>query len=413
MTEPFRFLHLADLHLDTAFTGRTQEVREALRRAVREAFVAAVTTALERRAHAVLLAGDVFDGDLLTFATERFLLDGCRRLQEAGITVVYCTGNHDPGGANQRVRALNWPDNVYLAHSAKPRVIDIPGGDGEVVGRVVAAGHVKAREERNLASNFPAMDGDVPTVGLVHTQVVGADAADSHDEYAPSERADYEKPGYAYWALGHIHKRQQVFPDLPVHYPGNMQGRHFREPGTKGGNWVEIPPFGLADVQFVPLAPLEWQWVSVDSPAGENLDSLAAELAAAAPPAQGPQRLVRFDLTGTSPRAADLRDGDNRAELESALADRLDALEVEVRADGLHRPVDRSELRAAPSALATALELIEQAATDDAALDALVPATLTPAAPEDPDERRAYLRSLLQGAEAELVDRMVDPEAGE
>ncbi|HKL77473.1 MAG TPA: metallophosphoesterase, partial [Gammaproteobacteria bacterium] len=123
MTEPFRFLHLADLHLDTAFTGRTDAVRQALRRATHDAFEAAVTTAIERGAHAVLLAGDVFDGDLLTFATERFLLDGCRRLGEAGITVVYCTGNHDPGGANQRVRAMDWPDNVHLVFGAKPQVI--------------------------------------------------------------------------------------------------------------------------------------------------------------------------------------------------------------------------------------------------------------------------------------------------
>ena len=412
MAEPFRFLHLADLHLDTAFSGRTSAVRESLRDATRRAFEAAVTTAIEGRAHAVLLAGDVFDGELLTFATERFLLDGCRRLGEAGITVVYCTGNHDPGAANQRVRAMDWPDNVQLVFGAKPQTFDIPGRDGEPVGRVVAAGHVKPREERDLAAAFPAADGDLPTVGLLHTQVVGAANADAHDEYAPSERADFERPGYAYWALGHIHQRQQVFADLPVHYPGNLQGRHFRETGPKGGNWVEVAPFGLAEVSFVPLAPLEWQWVTVAAPAAEHFDALAAELASAVPDSAAEQRLVRFELTGASPRADDLHDADNRAELEAALADRLAALAVEVRASGLHRPVDLDELRAAPSALATALELVEAAGEDDTLLDRLTPALLSGAAPDDPDQRRAYLRELLAGAEAELAERLVDPEAG-
>jgi DNA repair exonuclease SbcCD nuclease subunit len=412
MAEPFRFLHLADLHLDTTFAGRTEAVRTALRDATRRAFEAAVTTAIEGRAHAVLLAGDVFDGDLLTFATERFLLDGCRRLGEAGITVVYCTGNHDPGAANQRVRALDWPDNVHLVFGARPQTIDIPGPGGEPVGRVVAAGHVRPREDRDLAEAFPAMDGDLPTVGLLHTQVVGAASAERHDAYAPSERADFDKPGYAYWALGHIHQRQRVFADLPVHYPGNLQGRHFRETGPKGGNWVEVAPFGLAEVSFVPLAPLEWQWVAVDSPAADNPDALAGELAGQVPASSAEQRLVRFDLSGTSPRAGDLHEPDNRAELEAALADRLGALAVEVRARDLHRPVDLDELRAAPSALATALELVAATGDDDALLDRLTPALLSGAAPSDADARRAYLRELLAGAEAELAERLVDPEAG-
>src|SRR5699024_10935749 len=39
---------------------------------------------------------------------------------------------------------------------------------------------------------------------------------------------------YHYWALGHIHVRNQL-SDLPqIHYAGNMQGRHKNETGEKG-----------------------------------------------------------------------------------------------------------------------------------------------------------------------------------
>ncbi|MFA9459896.1 metallophosphoesterase [Thiohalorhabdus methylotrophus] len=412
MTEPFRFLHLADLHLDTAFRGRDESVREALRRATRDAFQAAVETAIDRGAHVVLLAGDIFDGDLLTFATERFLLDGCQRLGEAGIAVVSCTGNHDPGGTSHRTRALDWPDNVHLAHGAQPVSVEIPGSDGEPVGRVVAAGHAKAREDRNLASSFPAQAGDLPTVGLLHTQVVGADSAENHDTYAPSEPADFDKPGYHYWALGHIHKRQQIRSDPPVWYPGNLQGRHPREPGPKGGNWVEIPPFGLAQVEFVPLAPLTWQTVAVADPGGGNLDALVADLVARVPEPDAEQRLVRLELSGPHLLAGELGDAENRRELEEQLADRLDALAVEVRDRGLHQPVDREGLRSSPSPLATALELLERAESDDALLDALTPEVLSPAAPTEDEERRAYLRALLTDLEPELVDRLVQPGNG-
>ena len=412
MTEPFRFLHLADLHLDTAFRGRGADTRRALRDATRRAFEAAVDTAIEGRAHAVLLAGDIFDGDVLTFATEGFLLDGCRRLGEAGIRVVYCTGNHDPGGASQRARALDWPDNVHLIRGARPATIDVPGADGEAVGRVVAAGHTRAREDRDLAAGFPAQDGTLPTVGLLHTQVVGAAGAEHHDAYAPSQRGDFERPGYHYWALGHIHQRQQVFPDLPVHYAGNLQGRHFGETGPRGGLWVEIPPMGLATVEPMDLAPLEWQAVPVTDPAGDSLDALVAGLAAVVPDSAAPQRLVRIELTGTSPLAGELRGPENREELEGQLAARLGALDVEVRARELHRPMDLEALRSVPSPLAEALDLAERAAHDDELLDRLAPEALSPAAPQDPEALRAYLRELLGDAQAELAERLVDPGGG-
>ena len=44
---------------------------------------------------------------------------------------------------------------------------------------------------------------------------------------------------YHYWALGHIHQRQELSDMPPIHYSGNIQGRHFGELGTKGCLLVE------------------------------------------------------------------------------------------------------------------------------------------------------------------------------
>ncbi|NLM94171.1 MAG: DNA repair exonuclease, partial [Firmicutes bacterium] len=109
-----RFVHLADAHLDTPFYGQGEDLRRRLREAARTSFSQAVDWALERRADAFLIAGDLFDNDLLSFATERFLLGEMSRLQEGGIQVFYATGNHDPGQAGYRAHALPWPKNVTL-----------------------------------------------------------------------------------------------------------------------------------------------------------------------------------------------------------------------------------------------------------------------------------------------------------
>ena len=92
-----RFVHLADVHLDTSFAGRSATVRRRLREASREAFRRTADLAIREDANALLIAGDLFDGDRLSFQTERFLLEQMRRLEQHGVAVVYATGNHDPG----------------------------------------------------------------------------------------------------------------------------------------------------------------------------------------------------------------------------------------------------------------------------------------------------------------------------
>src|SRR5690606_17712379 len=128
-----RFLHLADVHLDTPFAGRSDAVRRRLREASREALARAVGCAIAEGVHAVLIAGDLFDGDRLSFRTERFLLDELRRLDEAGIPVVYATGNHDPGRDAYRTRPLAWPANVHVVADGAPRTLTISDSHGRAV----------------------------------------------------------------------------------------------------------------------------------------------------------------------------------------------------------------------------------------------------------------------------------------
>ena len=78
---PFRFLHLADLHLETRFGG-AEATRDRLRVAILEAFDAAVDLALERELDAVLIAGDAFDDPLLSRRTELAFVRGVLSLPE-------------------------------------------------------------------------------------------------------------------------------------------------------------------------------------------------------------------------------------------------------------------------------------------------------------------------------------------
>jgi len=405
-TDLLRILHLADAHLDTPFYGREESLRQKLRRATWQAFSAAVDHAIDREVHGLLIAGDLFDNDLLSFATERFLLDQMARLHDAGIPVFYATGNHDPGRANYRAHRLKWPDNLHLFRSGSPETVPI--GD---VGWLTAAGHSTREEDKNIASGYGTARSDRPHVAMLHTQVMSARGADQHERYAPCSHDDLAGPGFDYWALGHVHLRQKVFDDLPAWYAGNLQGRHPRETGHKGALYVEIEKGSIPEPEFVPLAPIVWDSIEVDCPPNPvTLDDLAGAVAAAVTAKiqldDDYEHFVRVDLAGESALARELRNEDNVRELEKVLAATLDVAWLEVRPRGIVRPIDIEAYRGSPTVLGQALELIEQAATDDALINKLRPSELV----RDRDDERAYLRTLLEGAEREIAGLLVPEE---
>ena len=139
--ESLRILHIADAHLDTPFYGREEWLRRKLREACRQAFRSAVEVAIERKVHAVLIAGDLFDNDILSFTTERFIVQAMAKLKEAGVVVFYATGNHDPGRKNYRVQQIAWPDNVHLFTSNQPETVEVNDRNGNRIAWLTAAGH--------------------------------------------------------------------------------------------------------------------------------------------------------------------------------------------------------------------------------------------------------------------------------
>jgi len=69
-----RFLHTADVHLDSSLSSRSAAVRGRLRDASRLAFQRLADLALAERVDAVLIAGDLFDDELVALGARRITL---------------------------------------------------------------------------------------------------------------------------------------------------------------------------------------------------------------------------------------------------------------------------------------------------------------------------------------------------
>jgi len=112
-------------------------------------------------------------------------------------------------------------------------------------------------------------------------------------------------------------------------------------------------------------------------------------------------------IAGRTPFFAELRGAEAADDLALAIGERLGALAVEVRDDGVVPPVEVAEHEAQPHVLGAALELIRRAHYDESALAEIAPAALA-GAPDDPSARAAYLRALLDGLDVEIVAAMLE-----
>jgi len=410
-----RFVHLADVHLDTSFAGRSAAVRRRLREASRDAFSRAADLAIREDANALLIAGDLFDGDRLSFQTERFLLEQMRRLKQHDVTVVYATGNHDPGSPLSGPRPLDWPANVHVAWDATPKQILIHDREGEPVGYVSSVGHASDQEKRDLSRLLPAPKGDLPEVALLHTQVHSSLGADEHHSYAPSELTYLIRSGFDYWALGHVHIRQELSLDPPVVYAGSLVGRTHTDTGARGALLVDLTDRESPEISFRALTPIRWETITVDHLEGaDSLDRLEQRIEAAwrsfrEEQAAAPdiEWMVRVQLAGPCPLWKELQDDENRDVLARELAEVLGALDVVVLSDRIHPVIATDELRIRTDVLGETLRLSDAIRRGEARLNGLDAGALAGAPSEDAGEVDAYVRELLQDADGELAARLL------
>lgn len=270
----FKFIHAADLHLDSPLLGLERYAgapTAAIRCATRRALENLVQLAIEQSVDFVVIAGDVYDGDWKDHHTGLFFVNQMSRLRAAGIPVVMIAGNHD--ATNRMTKTLKLPDNVECLSSEQAATASHP-----LFAKLGVAVHGRSyaepAETDNMALGYPAPQVGRFNIGVLHSSLVGTTG---HDPYAPCSLDDLKSKNYQYWALGHVHCRQIVCEDPWVVYSGNTQGRHSREVEAKGCYVVTVNEQGRASLKFETLDVLRWTICRVDASRLRSLDDLWPE----------------------------------------------------------------------------------------------------------------------------------------
>ncbi len=268
----FRFVHAADLHLDTPFHGLSRTapaVAQALRDASLEAFDALIAWTLESEAQLLLLAGDIYDGAERGVRAQLRFRDGVERLSGAGIHTCVVHGNHDPLSGWSAIR--EWPARCTVFGAEAVGAVAVKDAGGQLLATVYGQSYAQSATHDNLALGFKRGAPGGLHIGLLHCNVGGH--AD-HAPYSPCTLDDLDAAGMDYWALGHVHTRK-VWERGRSHvvYPGNLQGRspHAGERGEKGAYLVQVEDDEIRELTFRALDRVRFEHLDVDLTESEDL----------------------------------------------------------------------------------------------------------------------------------------------
>ena len=300
-----RFLHCADIHIDSPLRGlsRGEGVpAEEIRLAARAAFDNLIAMAIDEGVTAVVIAGDLYDGDRDDYDTAIYLQRQFARLRDERIPVVVAYGNHD--AASEITRRLRPPDNVTVLSHRAPETILLEDAGMAVHGQ----SYGKRAVTEDLSVAYPDPVPGYLNVGILHTCL---DGRPGHEPYAPCRLDWLLNRGYAYWALGHVHARYEVERDgVWVVFPGNVQGRNSRETGANGATLVEFDRDKITSVESRELDTVRWLRCEVDVSDAASVGDVqsAAVSAVDALTADDPGRLfaLRLEFCGATAAADEL-----------------------------------------------------------------------------------------------------------
>lgn len=268
-----KFIHAADLHLDTPFLG-LKEISEDLAKIMRDApfqsFQKIIDEAIHHQVDFLLLSGDLYNTQKMNIKAQSIFIKELKRLESHSIPVFLIRGNHDFLTKESEKMTLQLPANVYV-YTAEVETHVIKTQNNKKIAVSAFSYESQWVQERKIQS-YPERRATVDMhIGMLHGAMEGSMLGAGN--YAPFSLDELRQKNYDYWALGHVHQRQKLSSYPLAIYPGNIQGLHKNEKGEKGCLLVEWSERG-EKIEFIATAPIVWEKIQIELTKVKNINQL-------------------------------------------------------------------------------------------------------------------------------------------
>lgn len=257
-----RIIHAADIHLDSAFSGISDSKKMAIRREdMRASFSKIIETA--KNADFLFIAGDLFDGALVTRTTLDFLKQQFAKISDTPVFI--CAGNHDAYAEESVYNSFDFGENVHI-FGTNAECIETEKAD--IYGISFSGTNVEA----SLLPRFTVKNPEKINILVMHGNLAG-------EGYNPIRMQEIADSGMDYIALGHIHKASglQNAGGTYFAYPGCPEGRGFDETGEKGVLALELEK-GKVQATFVPVQERMYIEEQVDISGAVTYEEIAEKI---------------------------------------------------------------------------------------------------------------------------------------
>lgn len=347
-----RFIHTADLHLDSPFKGISEldeAISQELADATFNAFENIINLCIEEKVDFLLISGDVYDNQDKSLRAQLKFIDGLGRLSKEGIQTYVVHGNHDP--SNGWASNLEIPMNVHVFGGRKVHK-HIFQKDGEDLAEIYGFSYHRRDITDSVIPEFEekVSSSTLFSIALLHCNL---STSTEHEPYAPCAVNDLTGLPIDYWALGHVHNMDIVKESPMIVYPGNTQGRHIREGGERGCYLVEVDDNHNIKMEFKPTACIRWQTKNLSIEGYKNIQELMREIYKIIDDIKeecdNRPAICRLNLTGRGALSQDLMRQSNIDDILSELRDNestetcfvwVEKIKVETSS-----PIDREKLR--------------------------------------------------------------------
>lgn len=217
-----KFIHTADLHIGTSFLSSSfdKSIARERREDLFKAFNKVIKACKKREADILLIAGDLFEDDLVRASDVNRIIDGFKMIPEVRVFIV--AGNHDFMHEKSFYNLLTFPDNVTIFNSDTLEKVEIE----ELNTCIYGLSFLKKYYNKDILE-IPKLDKTKNNILLLHCDLLNSNA-----NYLPVSRTKLEKSGFDYCALGHIHKSVKLSNNSV--YPGSLEPHDFSECGYHG-----------------------------------------------------------------------------------------------------------------------------------------------------------------------------------